>query len=403
MRLRADALAGYRRMMRISIPLAATFAAIAWPAIAAAPPFQTTAPVAYMIDLSSGAVLYAKDADRRMPPASMAKMMTVYVAFDMIKKGELKLDQIMTVRPETWAKWHGPSAGSTMFLSANEKLSVDNLLKGIVTLSGNDACLVLAEGIAGSEEAFVQRMNDTARQIGLKNSQFGNSNGWPDEGRTLVTARDLALLAKATIDDFPDLYKRYYSIKEFTWGRRIGSGAGITQPNRDPLLGRVQGADGLKTGHTEEAGYGFTGSAEQNGRRLVMVVAGLDSFNARITESVRFMDWGFKGWTTKPLFAKGKHVETADVQLGDASSVGLIAPRNLAVTFPVGASDGMSIKVRYNGPVKAPIKAGQHIADLVVTTVDVGEQIMPLVAETDVGEAGFFGRIWAALKSLVGA
>ena len=389
--------------MKPVLPTVAFILAAAYPATAAAPPYDTTAPVAYMVDLSSGAVLYAKDADRRMPPASMAKMMTVYVAFDMIKKGELKLDQMFEVRPETWTKWHGPAAGSTMFLSTGEKVSVENLLKGIVTLSGNDACVVLAEGISGTEAAFVQRMNDAAKKLGLANSQFGTSNGWPDEGRTYTTARDLATLAKATIEDHPDLYKRFYSLKEFTWGKTLGSGSAITQANRDPLLGRVAGADGLKTGHTDEAGYGFTGSAEQGGRRLVMVVAGLDSFNGRITESVKFMDWGFKAWAAKPLFPKGKRVETADVQLGDASTVGLVAPRNLAVTLPAGAAANMTVKVVYDGPVKAPIKAGQHIADLVVTTPETGAQTMPLVAEANVGEAGFFGRLWAGLKSLVGA
>jgi serine-type D-Ala-D-Ala carboxypeptidase (penicillin-binding protein 5/6) len=389
--------------MKPVLPTAAFILAAAFPATAAAPPYDTTAPVAYMVDLSSGAVLYAKDADRRMPPASMAKMMTVYVAFDMIKKGELKLDQMIEVRPETWAKWHGPAAGSTMFLSTGEKVSVENLLKGIVTLSGNDACVVLAEGISGTEAAFVQRMNDAAKKLGLANSQFGTSNGWPDEGRTYTTARDLATLAKATIDNHPDLYKKFYALKEFTWGKTLGSKTAITQANRDPLLGRVAGADGLKTGHTDEAGYGFTGSAEQGGRRLVMVVAGLDSFNGRITESVKFMDWGFKAWSAKPLFPKGKRVETAEVQLGDASTVGLVAPRNLAVTLPAGAAANMAVRVVYDGPVKAPIKAGQHIADLVVTTPETGAQTMPLVAETDVGAAGFFGRLWAGLKSLVGA
>jgi serine-type D-Ala-D-Ala carboxypeptidase (penicillin-binding protein 5/6) len=389
--------------MKPVLPTAAFILAAAFPATAAAPPYDTTAPVAYMVDLSSGAVLYAKDADRRMPPASMAKMMTVYVAFDMIKKGELKLDQMIEVRPETWTKWHGPAAGSTMFLSTGEKVSVENLLKGIVTLSGNDACVVLAEGISGTEAAFVQRMNDAAKKLGLANSQFGTSNGWPDEGRTYTTARDLATLAKATIDNHPDLYKKFYALKEFTWGKTLGSKTAITQANRDPLLGRVAGADGLKTGHTDEAGYGFTGSAEQGGRRLVMVVAGLDSFNGRITESVKFMDWGFKAWSAKPLFPKGKRVETAEVQLGDASTVGLVAPRNLAVTLPAGAAANMAVRVVYDGPVKAPIKAGQHIADLVVTTPETGAQTMPLVAETDVGAAGFFGRLWAGLKSLVGA
>ena len=389
--------------MKPYIPMTALLVAAGYPATAAAPPYDTTAPVAYMVDLSSGAVLYAKDADRRMPPASMAKMMTVYVAFDMIKKGELKFDQMMDVRPETWSKWHGPAAGSTMFLSSGEKVSVENLLKGIVTLSGNDACIVLAEGISGTEAAFVQRMNVAAKKLGLTNSQFGTSNGWPDEGRTYTTARDLATLARATIEDHPVLYKRFYSLKEFTWGKTLNGEKPITQPNRDPLLGRVAGADGLKTGHTEEAGYGFTGSADQSGRRLVMVVAGLDSFNGRITESVKFMDWGFKAWASKPLFAKGRKIETADVQLGDAATVGLVAPRNLSVTFPAGAVANMTMKVVYDGPIKAPIKAGQHIADLIVTTPETGAQAMPLVAETDVGEAGFLDRLWAGLRSLVGA
>ena len=387
-------------MKTASLLTIAALAAV--PATAAAPTFETSAPIAYMVDLSSGAELFAKDADRQMPPASMAKMMTVYVIFDMIKKGELSPSKMFTVRPETWQKWHGPAAGSTMFLSTGESVSVDNLLKGIVTLSGNDACVVMAEGALGTEEEFVRRMNRAAQDIGLTGSHFGNSNGWPDNGVTHVTARDLAKLAKATIDNFPDLYKRYYSLKEFTWGKTLGAGADITQANRDPLLGRVAGADGLKTGHTDEAGYGFTGSAEQNGRRLVMVVAGLDSFNGRIAESVKFMDWGFRAWSTKPLFAKGKRVETAQVQLGNASTVGLVAPRNLAVTFPAGAASNMTMKVVYDGPVKAPIKAGQHIADLVVTTPETGAQTMPLVAESDVGEAGFFGRIWASLKSLLG-
>lgn len=372
--------------------------ALATPSIAAAPPFDTPAPIAYMIDLSSEAELYAKDADRRIPPASMAKMMTVYVAFDMIRKGELKPGQMFTVRPETWQRWHGPAAGSTMFLSVNEQVSVENLLYGIVTLSGNDACVVLAEGIAGTEEAFVQRMNDAAKKLGLSNSHFGTSNGWPDEGRTYVTARDLAKLAAATIENFPQLYKQYYSKPDFTWGKTMG-GADITQANRDPLLGRVAGADGLKTGHTEEAGYGFTGSAEQNGRRLVMVVAGLTSFNQRISESVRFMEWGFRAWASRPLFKQGAKVETADVQLGDAKTVGLVAPRNLAVTVPGGAASNIQVKVVYDGPVKAPIRKGQHIADLVVSTPDTPPQTMPLVAESDVGTAGFFGRVWAAILS----
>lgn len=363
-----------------------------------APPYETVAPVAFMEDLSSGAVLYAKDADRRMPPASMAKMMTAYVAFDLIKQGKLKLDQMVDVRPETWRKWHGPTAGSTMFLSPGQKVSVENLINGIVVVSGNDACVVLAEAVAGTEEAFVNLMNQKAKEIGLNNSRFGTSNGWPDEGRTYVTARDLAHLAKATISNHPDLYKRFYSRESFTFGTTMG-GAPITQANRDPLLGRVKGSDGLKTGHTEEAGYGFTGSADQNGRRIVMVVAGLTSTNQRIEESVKFMDWGFRAWSAQKVVSKGRKVDAAQVQLGDASEVGLVAPRDLSVAIPAGTSPQFKATVSYQGPIKAPIRAGAHIADLVITAPGLPEQRMPLVAEADVGEAGFFGRIWAGLMS----
>jgi len=260
---------------------------------------------------------------------------------------------------------------------------------------------VLAEGISGTEPAFVDRMNQVAQRLGLDNSHFGTSNGWPDNGVTYVTARDLAKLAAATIEDFPDLYKRYYSLPSFTWGKTLGAGTDITQANRDPLLGRVAGADGLKTGHTDEAGYGFTGSAEQNGRRLVLVLAGLTSFNQRIEESVKFMNWGFRAWQAKPLVAKGKQVATAEVQMGDSTSVGLVAGKPLIATLPSGAVPVISAKVVYQGPIKAPIKAGDHIADLVVTSPGLPDQKMPLVAEKDVGKAGFFGRAWAGLKSLI--
>lgn len=389
------------RLRFTAFALAAT-ALTALPSEAAAPPFDTPATVAFMKDLSSGAVLYSKNADQRIPPASLAKMMTVYVAFDMIKKGELKLTDMATVNPETWRKWHGPAAGSTMFLSPGEQVSVANLLLGIITLSGNDACVVLAEHISGTEPAFVALMNRRAQELGLKNSHFGTSNGWPDGGVTYVTARDLATLASATIQNFPTLYKQFYSRTNFTWGKTLGTGADITQANRDPLLGRVAGADGLKTGHTEESGYSFTGSAEQNGRRLVMVLSGLTSFNQRIEQSVSFMNWGLHAWQSKPLFPKGKQVATAPVQLGNARMVGLVAPRDLAVTLPAGMGSDMKVSVSYDGPVKAPFKAGTHVADLIVRTPDGPPQVMPLVAATDVGEAGFFDRVWAGLRRLLG-
>jgi D-alanyl-D-alanine carboxypeptidase (penicillin-binding protein 5/6) len=389
--------------MKPAIYAVSLLAVAAVPVMAAAPPFETTAPIAYLVDLSSGSVLFAKDADRPMPPASMAKMMTAHIVFDIVKKGELKLDQKFTVRPETWQKWHGPAAGSTMFLSPGEEVSVENLLHGVVTLSGNDACVVLAEGIAGTEEAFVARMNAEAQRIGMKNSRFGTSNGWPDEGRTMVTARDLATLAVNTLRNYPDLYRKFYQQKEFSWGKTMGKGEDIVQANRNPILGRIPGADGLKTGHTDEAGYGFTGSAEQNGRRLVMVVAGLDSFNARITESVKFMDWGFKAWGVKQLFAKGAVIEQAKVANGSANKVSVVAPQMINVTYPAGmGKPSYKTSVRYAGELKAPIKAGDHIADLVITTPDTAPSVVPLVAGENIEEAGFFRRIWNAILSIFG-
>ncbi len=371
------------------------------PVSAGAPTYDSAAPIAYMKDLSSGAILYDKNGEKRIPPASMAKMMTAHVAFRLVQQGELKLDQKFTVRPETWKQWHGPQAGSTMFLSPNEQVSVENLLHGIVTLSGNDACVVLAEGIAGTEQAFVDLMNREADRLGMTGSRFGTSNGWPDEGRTYVTARDLAKLAEATVEETPDLYRKFYGVRSFTWGQTM-SGEAISQGNRNPLLGRVSGADGLKTGHTQEAGFGFTGSAVQDGRRLVMVVAGLGSFNGRIEESVRFMDWGFRAWKARRLFRQGETVETAEVQIGSAATVPLVAPRDLAVTLPRTASGSISAKVVYDGPIKAPIAKGQPIAHLIVSTDDTEAQVMPLVAGEAVSEAGFFGRLWNGLKSFFG-
>ncbi len=391
-------------MTRKPLLLLASALLVAMPAGAAAPPFETAATTAFMIDLSSGAILYAKDADRRMPPASMAKMMTTHVAFDLIKRGQLSPSKMCTVRPETWQRWHGPEAGSTMFLSPNEQVSVDNLLKGIVTLSGNDATVVLAECISGNEAAFVQLMNRQSQQMGLTNSHWGNPVGWPDNGVTYTTARDLATLAAATIRDYPQLYAHYYNIRDFTWGRTMGGNQPIRQDNRNPLLGRVAGADGLKTGHTEEAGYGFTGSAARDGRRIVMVVAGLGSFNQRIEESVRFMEWGFSAWQSRPLLRQGQHIGDARVQGATVSSVGLVAPQPIAVTFPSGLGHNIRAKIVYDGPVRAPIAQGQQIAQLVVETGDgTPPQVMPLVAESAVDEAGFFGRIWYGLKSLFGA
>jgi len=383
--------------MRIAAPLAASLLVLAVPGFAAT--YDSLAPFAYLKDLSSGAVLYARAADEQMPPASMAKMMTTHVAFDLIKQGKLKLDQKFRVRPETWEKWHGPAAGSTMFLSPNEEVTVENLLHGIVTLSGNDACVVLAEGIAGTEEAFAEIMNAEAKKMGLKGSVFTNSNGWPDP-REVVTPRDLATIAERTILNHPDLYRKFYARESFTWGATMG-GAPISQPNRNPILGKVAGADGLKTGHTEAAGYGFTGSAEQNGRRLVMVVSGLTSQNQRTQESVRFLEWGFNAFEAKPVLANGKIAARATVFMGDAADVGLTTLASARVTVPKAVVGKVSAKIVYDGPIAAPIAKGQKIGELIVTVADIGEQRIPLVAAEAVGKVGPFGRIWAAFKHLV--
>jgi len=371
---------------------------------AAAPQFDTPAKAAYLYDVNSGAVLYAKNPDAKFPPASLAKMMTTEVAFELIDRGQLPLNKMCTVRPETWQKWHGPQAGSTMFLSPNEQVSVENLLKGIVTLSGNDASVVLAECIAGTEQSFTDQMNALAKKLGMNNSHFGTANGWPDNGVTYVTARDLATLAKATIQHHPKLYKEFYGLPSFTWGKTMGSGKDITQENRNPILGHVPGADGLKTGHTDEAGYGFTGSAIQNGRRLIEVLAGMSSWNQRVQESTRLIEWGFNAWADKPLFKAGARVGTASVQMGSSSEVPLVAANDLAVTVPAGLSltrKPMTMKIRYQGPLMAPIAKGQEVAQLVITTGDTAPQIVPLVAGNDVGRAGFFGRIWLGLKQIL--
>lgn len=388
-------------MNRPRIIAALFLATAASAAVAAAPPFETPARVAYLLDLSSGAELLNKSGDTRMPPASMAKMMTTEVAFELIKSNQLPLTKMCTVRPETWKQWH--SAGSTMFLAVNEQVSVENLLHGIVTLSGNDASVVLAECIAGTEQAFATQMNALAKRLGMNNSRFCNSTGWPDEGCTFTTARDLAILARASIERHPKLYKQFYGQPRFTWGKTLGSGSAITQSNRNPILGVVPGADGLKTGHTEEAGYGFTGSAEQNGRRLIMVVAGLGSYNQRVDEAGKLMNWGFSAWQSRPLFAANAPVGTAQVQLGDATEVQLVAPRAIAITYPAGTvGDEPKMRIAYTGPLKAPVAKGAEVAQLIVTTPDGTVQRMPLVAGAAIAEAGFFGRLWIGLKQLVG-
>ncbi|WP_439545332.1 D-alanyl-D-alanine carboxypeptidase family protein [Sandarakinorhabdus sp.] len=374
-------------------------ASLAAPALAQAPAYDTAAPIAYLKDLQTGRVLFAKNADQKIPPASMGKMMSVYVAFKLLKAGEANLNQTVLVRPETWKKWN--NQGSTMFLSVNEQVSVENLLHGIVTLSGNDACVVLAEGLGGTEANYVALMNREAKRLGLKNSNFANTNGWPDPAE-YVTARDLAIIAEATIRDFPDLYKMFYGKDNFTWGKTLGAGEAITQPNRNPLLGKVSGADGLKTGHTQEAGYGFTGSAVQNGRRLVMVVAGLDSFSGRVSTSVDFMNWGFAAWQNVSLGKKGQVMGQAAIAGAAEPTVAATAPRDLFATLPRGfAMERKNLVVAVPG-LTAPLKAGAKVADLVVTMPGQQPVKLPLVTPVAIEEAGMFQRAWNWLMSFFG-
>ena len=382
--------------MRSTAPLFVLLAFL--PVAASAQGFETPARAAFLKDLSTDTVLMAKFADERVPPASMAKMMTAYVAFELLKQGKISLDQKIPVKPETWAKWH--SQGSTMFLAVGDQPTVRDLLHGIVTVSGNDACVVFAEGVMGTEAAYVALMNQTAKRLGLTNSNFANTTGWPDPNE-YVSARDLGTIAERTIRDHPKLYREFYGQPEFTWGKTLRGGKPITQPNRNPLLGKVAGADGLKTGHTEEAGYGFTGSAIQNGRRLVMVIGGLSSWDERVQQSVAFMNWGFAAFETVPVARAGARLGAAKVHLGDKATVPLVAPTAIGVTVPKGQAPNLKLTLRYTGPLKAPIAKGQRVGELVVTGPGI-ERRAPVVAGEAVGEAGVIDRMLANLRALGG-
>jgi serine-type D-Ala-D-Ala carboxypeptidase (penicillin-binding protein 5/6) len=268
-------------------------------AAASPAPYTTQAPIVMLKDVDSGRILFSRGADKGFAPASMAKVMTAYVVLDLIRKGELTRDTRFTVSEGAWKKWNSSTGGSTMFLSPGEILSVDDLLKGLITVSGNDAAAVLAEGIDGSEDVFVKRMNAVAADIGMISSHFGTPNGWPDGGVTKVSAADLITLADRLIRDHPEAYARYFSIPKLRHGI-APDGRPIVQANRNPILGRFDGADGLKTGHTREAGYCFLGSAKRDGRRLIMVVAGLPSAKARREEAQKLMEWGFAA-STRPV------------------------------------------------------------------------------------------------------
>ena len=348
---------------------------------------ETNAREAYIMDFDTGTVLLNKDGNTLTEPASMTKMMTVHMLFKHIKDGSVSMDDTFHVSEKAWRK-----GGSKMFVEVNSNVSASDLLHGIIVQSGNDAAIVVAEGLAGTEEAFADEMTEEARNIGMTKSVFKNATGWPAEGH-LVTVHDLAILARDTIRNFPDLYE-LYSVKEFTYN-------GIRQPNRNPLLGTSAGVDGLKTGHTESAGYGLTASAERDGRRLIIVVNGLNSVRERRTESQKLLDWGFREFDNYDLFAKDETVSAANVWLGAETKVDLVADQKILLTLPRSARRDMKVSVVYEGPIPAPISQGDQIATLKVEVPDQETQEFPLYAAHDVGRLGFVGRIGAAIKYLL--
>ncbi|MBK8909129.1 MAG: D-alanyl-D-alanine carboxypeptidase [Rhodospirillales bacterium] len=374
----------YRGLVLV-LALASTVA-VSTPAVAA---FETEARQALLLDINTGSVLFEKNSDELMPPASMSKMMTVHMVFERLKEGKLKTDDAFIVSENAWRKGGAKSGGSTMFLNIGEEVTVDDLLHGIIVQSGNDACIVVAEGLAGSEAAFAERMTQRARELGLKNSTFTNATGWPDPNH-MTTAWDLALLAKATIEQFPELYK-LYSVKEFTHN-------GIRQGNRNPLLYKNMGADGLKTGHTEASGYGLTASAQQGERRLILVLNGLPSIKARTEEADRIMSWGFREFGNHKLAEAGDALAEADVWLGTDDTVPLTVAKDLVITMPRNSRKDMTATVRYKAPVPAPIAAGEEIAVLTITAPDMVPAEIPLVAAASVDQAGMFGRLFSRVK-----
>ncbi|WP_427966897.1 D-alanyl-D-alanine carboxypeptidase family protein [Altererythrobacter sp.] len=346
------------------------------------------APIALLVDMRSGQTLYSKQADRRFVPASITKVMTAYVAFEMIAAGELSEAQQFTFSEAAAEEWK--HTGSTMFLEPGEKVSVSMLLRGIASVSANDASIALAEGAAGSVDAWIEKMNVTARKLGMVNSHFGTPNGWPDDGRTFTSANDLAKLARALISGHPDLYARYF-------GKDGLRHNGIAQANHDPITRAVKGADGIKTGFTNEAGYGFLGSAERDGTRLIMVVAGVDKPRVRRDVSRGLIEWGYDGFARRLMYGKGQQVASARVQDGTSDHVTLVPAAPIKLAVPDGENPAVVLKLRYEGPLKAPIAKGEEVAVLELTVAGMPTSQIPLVAGDDVARAGTFRRIWNGL------
>jgi D-alanyl-D-alanine carboxypeptidase (penicillin-binding protein 5/6) len=353
--------------------------AAAEPASKPAIGIETQARHALVLEAETGAVLLDKGADERIPPASMSKIMTAYLVFGMLKEGRAQLTDELPVSERAWRL-----QGSKMFVPIGGRISIDDLLKGVIIQSGNDACLVLAEGLAGSEEAFVELMNQKAKEIGLKDSHFSNTSGLPDPDHW-VTARDLATLAIRTIRDFPEYY-HYYSEMDYEFNN-------IKQGNRNPLLYKNVGADGLKTGHTEEAGFSLTASVARDNRRIILVLNGLPTMKARAQESERLIEWAFREFNDYRLFAAGDKVEDGEVWLGADPKVPLSVGKDFIVTLPRKARKDMKVTVEYDRPIPAPIQKGETVGKLVMTAPDVAPVEAPLVAQANVERMNPFGRI----------
>ena len=340
---------------------------------------DTEAKHALILEADTGTVLFDKYAEERMPPASMSKIMTAYVIFGMLKEGRIKLTDELPVSEKAWKL-----GGSKMFVGVGARISIDNLLKGMLVESGNDACIVLAEGLAGSEAEFVEQMNRKSAEIGLKDSHFGNVTGLPDPN-DWMTAQDLATLAIHTINDFPEYY-HYFSEKDFVFNN-------IDQANRNPLLYRNIGADGLKTGHTDESGYSLIGSAVRGDRRVIVVVSGLASMKDRASESERLIEWAFREFADYKLFTAGEKVDDANIWLGQESRVGLTIANDVIVTLPRRSRRDMKVTVNYDDPVPAPVKKGDAIGKVTIITPGADAVERPLYAAADVQSIGTIGRM----------
>jgi D-alanyl-D-alanine carboxypeptidase (penicillin-binding protein 5/6) len=375
------------------MPLHRLLAALALAVTLALPAraFDTLAQAAFVYDVNTGTVLMNKNADMALPPASMSKLMTLNMLFEALRDGRVGLDTRFTVSSRAQQK-----GGSTMFLNTSDRPTVEELIKGIIVLSGNDACVVVAEGLAGTEEAFAEQMNERGRAIGLTQSNFVNSSGWPHP-RHRMSMRDLGVLAVRLIEEFPEYYG-YFAMDEFAWDGR----APQNRFNRNPLLGLGIGADGLKTGHTQEAGYGLVGSAKQGERRIVFVITGLDTDTARAEESERIVNWAFRQFVERTVVKQGTKLADIPVWLGEAPSVGAVVAADVSKLIPALVQSEIPGEISYDSPLEAPVTAGQRVGELIVRVPGVPEERVPLLADADVAEAGFMPRMRLAAELLLG-